>query len=625
MERKFINNCKLDDTELLSATIERSLTTQGHTEYVIRVQRGPLATNCWRTKKRYNDFVDLQTALHLSNGDLPLPPKKIFGNMEREFINQRQQGLQNYLNVLLANTPLASTLPVKKFLDPVNYFYNFQEKSYQQVLMLFRSDPLWTVVEPVSDIGWRIRKQYYVARQLQDPLQDYLLSRSTYGPDFCLSEKESSLVAKYLNTISHPLILNPAVASFDTGGGIAVYKYYKEGSLKDYIYKSHPKASYIKKYRRTKLSSALTREEIKRFGKQILEALYDLHSKGLPYGHLHSGNVFVDNGVCRISSVENIFLGQSPFYRSFATQLKKVKTLCDMDVYSFGHIMYEMAFGQCLNTPTCDTWPSSCIPEIKCVLESILTTEACKGGLPTIEHLLTHPLFGDIPSVVNGSKSHLRVPTQVHELCKAVKSKVEQRLAEDQQLMRKVQRVQRAQSAIQEEQRFGYKKNHSLVKKAKENGNSDTRCVSPAGSTGNCSTPETSTPPPPFRTPNVEQKKLLEREVTTKCPPPPPPLPAQGSTKDHLHDGRSALLSSIQSFSASRLRATINKMSLPGKVKKEDPTCKTFIFKGESHTFGNALRFIIMKNPEVKFCAYTLLHPTDDEFRLRIQTYGNNF
>ena len=63
-------------------------------EYVLRVQRGPVAENNWTVARRYNDFANLDTALRPSGIELPLPPKKVFGNMEREFIAERQQGLQ---------------------------------------------------------------------------------------------------------------------------------------------------------------------------------------------------------------------------------------------------------------------------------------------------------------------------------------------------------------------------------------------------------------------------------------------------------------------------------------------------------------------------------------------------
>ena len=44
--------------------------------------------------KRYSDFTALDTEIKISNIDAPLPPKKVFGNFDREFVAERQQGLQ---------------------------------------------------------------------------------------------------------------------------------------------------------------------------------------------------------------------------------------------------------------------------------------------------------------------------------------------------------------------------------------------------------------------------------------------------------------------------------------------------------------------------------------------------
>jgi len=55
---------------------------------------------------------------------------------------------------------------------------------------------------------------------------------------------------------------------------------------------------------------------------------------------------------------------------------------------------------------------------------------------------------------------------------------------------------------------------------------------------------------------------------------------------------------------------------------EEDGTCVTFVLKGEDHTLGNALRYMIMKNPATEFCGYTVPHPSDELIRLRIQTRG---
>ncbi|KAK2861343.1 RNA polymerase subunit AC19 [Arthroderma sp. PD_2] len=58
---------------------------------------------------------------------------------------------------------------------------------------------------------------------------------------------------------------------------------------------------------------------------------------------------------------------------------------------------------------------------------------------------------------------------------------------------------------------------------------------------------------------------------------------------------------------------------LPGAVE----TAASFQFEGEDHTLGNALRYVIMKNPEVEFCGYTMPHPSEPKMNLRIQTYDS--
>lgn len=54
----------------------------------------------------------------------------------------------------------------------------------------------------------------------------------------------------------------------------------------------------------------------------------------------------------------------------------------------------------------------------------------------------------------------------------------------------------------------------------------------------------------------------------------------------------------------------------------DDITCMTFVFRGEDHTLGNALRYIIMKNPDVSFCGYSVPHPSENKINLRVQTNG---
>ncbi|KAF2750311.1 DNA-directed RNA polymerase I and III polypeptide [Sporormia fimetaria CBS 119925] len=58
---------------------------------------------------------------------------------------------------------------------------------------------------------------------------------------------------------------------------------------------------------------------------------------------------------------------------------------------------------------------------------------------------------------------------------------------------------------------------------------------------------------------------------------------------------------------------------LPGSSE----TAASFQFDNEDHTLGNALRYVIMKNPDVEFCGYSIPHPSEAKLNLRIQTYDN--
>ena len=53
-------------------------------------------------------------------------------------------------------------------------------------------------------------------------------------------------------------------------------------------------------------------------------------------------------------------------------------------------------------------------------------------------------------------------------------------------------------------------------------------------------------------------------------------------------------------------------------------TAATYQFHEEDHTLGNALRYIIMKNPSVEFCGYSIPHPSEPKMNIRIQTWEDS-
>lgn len=56
--------------------------------------------------------------------------------------------------------------------------------------------------------------------------------------------------------------------------------------------------------------------------------------------------------------------------------------------------------------------------------------------------------------------------------------------------------------------------------------------------------------------------------------------------------------------------------------KPGDSTNATYAFQDEDHTLGNALRYMIMKNPKTELCGYAIPHPSEPVMNLRVQTVG---
>ncbi|KAA0201182.1 hypothetical protein HAZT_HAZT006979 [Hyalella azteca] len=81
-----------------------------------------------------------------------------------------------------------------------------------------------------------------------------------------------------------------------------------KGTLKDLIYRSHWQQDWAEKYHQR--ASGLPLKQVQRLGRQILEALLFLQDRGFPpCGHIHSGNIVLQNGVARLSGLENTLFG----------------------------------------------------------------------------------------------------------------------------------------------------------------------------------------------------------------------------------------------------------------------------------------------------------------------------
>ena len=61
-------------------------------------------------------------------------------------------------------------------------------------------------------------------------------------------------------------------------------------------------------------------------------------------------------------------------------------------------------------------------------------------------------------------------------------------------------------------------------------------------------------------------------------------------------------------------------MTAPGGAPASSEA--TFALAGEDHTLGNALRYMLNRQPGVAFAGYSVPHPSDDLVNVRVQTTG---
>lgn len=97
-----------------------SLPMTGHTAYVFDIRTS--GGDEWKLTKRYSEFLDLDEKLRQMFGKPtrpfpPLPKKVLLGNQSERVVEERQRMLTAYLQAVLDNKILSSTIEVKRFID----------------------------------------------------------------------------------------------------------------------------------------------------------------------------------------------------------------------------------------------------------------------------------------------------------------------------------------------------------------------------------------------------------------------------------------------------------------------------------------------------------------------------
>uniref|UniRef100_A0A8C1KUI8 Sorting nexin-16-like n=1 Tax=Cyprinus carpio TaxID=7962 RepID=A0A8C1KUI8_CYPCA len=101
------------------------------TVYKILVKRAP--EESWHIFRRYTDFSRLHDKLKevFPSFDFALPPKRWFKNFSAEFLEERQLGLQNFLQNLIVRKDVRNSEAVREFLcldDPPTAFEDIRER-----------------------------------------------------------------------------------------------------------------------------------------------------------------------------------------------------------------------------------------------------------------------------------------------------------------------------------------------------------------------------------------------------------------------------------------------------------------------------------------------------------------
>ncbi|XP_014364448.2 slowpoke-binding protein [Papilio machaon] len=162
------------------------------------------------------------------------------------------------------------------------------------------------------------------------------------------NERCQQLTSELFRALHHPYVLPALDMRLASGHALTITPLNPRGTLKDLIYKSTWNEEYSKKY--NQCGVGLPTWQVATFGRQILEGLLFLKDKGFPpFRHLHTGNVVVQNGVARISGLENTLIGALPRCPLLVVAAPELA-----EVLSLGHVLFEMCAGQDTNMALLD-------------------------------------------------------------------------------------------------------------------------------------------------------------------------------------------------------------------------------------------------------------------------------
>ncbi|KAL8617943.1 hypothetical protein ACOMHN_052894 [Nucella lapillus] len=227
-----------------------------------------------------------------------------------------------------------------------------RDSAFLKCQYYLRSHPTYSNITQLMDLGSRIDKHWFRVRDNKTQT-DRMLNIIPYNPKMVLPFTRSTCktLKDLFSLLQHPYVF--PITDFDFALEqkyvIVIQPISIRGSLKDYIYQARFQDPWFTKYSHKRHGLSLSQVQL--FGRQVLEALLYLEEKGFPvHGTVHSGNIMIPDGACRLAAYENTFLGNTSRLLPLLKKKLKDENKDAVDVLSFGHLLFEMAYGYELDT-----------------------------------------------------------------------------------------------------------------------------------------------------------------------------------------------------------------------------------------------------------------------------------
>lgn len=242
------------------------------------------------------------------------------------------------------------SLPQKIRFEKTQQENILRDEAWMSCQFYMRSNPQYDSVQRMENIGSRFGRHWFSVKDSMNKENVLTITQLCSNIPIPFSSSTRRTLKELFSILKHPYIFPTTDIDFviDQKLVVVVQPVASRGSLKDYIFQKRYSGSYEEKYfHKTK---GLINTQVKLFGRQILEALLFLDSKGFPtHGHLRSSNVMMSDGCCTLAAIENSFLGYTS--KLYPLIQKKVgKQIDAIDSVCFGHLFYEMCTGKQLQT-----------------------------------------------------------------------------------------------------------------------------------------------------------------------------------------------------------------------------------------------------------------------------------